>query len=68
MYGAAAAVNAIPTSESAVIEIASPHCSMERSVLKASPLKIVSHNPIFAALLQIYYSLGCTHVVPIIGV
>ena len=28
----------IPRTVSAVIEIASPHCSMERSVLKVSPL------------------------------
>jgi hypothetical protein len=32
MYGAAAAVIAIPRTESTVIEIASPYCSMERSV------------------------------------
>ena len=38
MYGAATAVIAIPRTVSAVIEIASPHCSMERSVLKVSPL------------------------------
>ena len=36
MYGAATAVIAIPRTVSAVIEIASPHCSMERSVLKVA--------------------------------
>ena len=38
MYDAATAVIVIPRTVSAVIEIASPHCSMERSVLKLSPL------------------------------
>ena len=38
MYGAAAVVIAVARTATAVIEIASPHCSMERSILKASPL------------------------------
>ena len=44
MYGAATAVIVIPRTVSAVIEIVSPHCSMERSVLKVSPLGLYASD------------------------